>query len=224
MSTEKLLKRDVLGVVRAETGDRGTLVIRDTRASRRAVRALSRLLARREARALKALDGVRGIPALTAFDGETLTRAYLPGRPMHRARFEPEHYFKSALRLLRIMHGRGVVHNDLAKEANWICMPGNEAGIVDFQLAVVRRRRNAVLRLLAHEDLRHLLKHKRHYCEERLTARELRILARPSMLTLLWRACVKPPYRFVTRRLLRWPERPDAEERAYARDRLPRNH
>lgn len=215
MKTENLLKRDVLGSISTQNNNGRMLVIRDTSPAPRVVRGLARALARREALALEALDGLAGIPEMHAFDGKRLSRSFLPGDAMHRAIFEPKSYFRSAFRLLRLMHGRGIVHNDLAKEANWICMPGNQAGIVDFQLARVKRRRGALLRLLAHEDLRHLLKHKRHYCPELLTARELRILAQPTVLALLWRGCVKPPYRFVTRRLLGWVERPNAEERGH---------
>jgi hypothetical protein len=61
--------------------------------------------------------------------------------------------------------------------------------------------------------LRHLLKHKRTYQPLRLTARQRRVLARPTWETRLWRALVKPPYRFVTRVMLGWPERTGPHER-----------
>ena len=96
-------------------------------------------------------------------------------------------------------------------------MPGNRAGIVDFQLARIAPGRGLQFRRAAREDLRHLLKHKRHYAPESLSKRELAILARPLIGARLWRACVKPIYLFVTRRILGWPERTGAEERQWKR-------
>jgi hypothetical protein len=61
--------------------------------------------------------------------------------------------------------------------------------------------------------LRHLLKHKRTYQPKSLTARQLAVLARPTWGTRLWRALAKPPYRFVTRVVLGWPERAGPLER-----------
>ncbi len=58
-----------------------------------------------------------------------------------------------------------------------------------------RAARTASFRRRAYEDLRHLLKHKRTYQPQRLTARQRGVLARPTCPTRLWRALVKPPYR-----------------------------
>ena len=62
------------------------------------------------------------------------------------------------------------------------------------------------MRLLAREDLRHLLKHKRTYCRQALTPVELRLLKRHSWVRELWFATGKPVYRFVTRRILHWED------------------
>ena len=67
--------------------------------------------------------------------------------------------------------------------------------------------------MLAHDDLRHLLKHKRTYLPHRLTAREKRILAQPSLLSRIWRSTGKRVYRFVTRRVLGWSDREGAGDR-----------
>jgi hypothetical protein len=113
------------------------------------------------------------------------------------------------------MHRAGVAHNDLAKEANWLCTPRGGAGIVDFQLAYCPRRRGRVFRVLAREDLRHLYKHKRYYRPDGLTTRQRALLAHPSVLSMAWRRLFKPVYGFVTRRLLGWAEREGAEEREW---------
>jgi hypothetical protein len=39
------------------------------------------------------------------------------------------------------------------------------------------------------------------------------MLAQPTLAARLWRAFVKPPYRFVTRVVLAWPERTGPVER-----------
>jgi hypothetical protein len=67
--------------------------------------------------------------------------------------------------------------------------------------------------MLAHDDLRHLLKHKRSYFPGDLTVRERAILARRSPLAALWARSGKPAYRFVTRRLLGWADREGAGDR-----------
>lgn len=188
-------------------------VRRDTSDSTHWLRPLARRLARREAAALAAAGGLRGVPRLIAFDGDAVLREYVEGVPMHVAKPGSPAYFKDALRLLAALHRRGIAHNDLAKEANWLCTPDGRAAIVDFQLAVVRRRRGALFRALAREDLRHLLKHKRTYLPQRLTARQRALLARPGPLARAWARVVKPLYRFVTRKLLGWPERDGPEER-----------
>ena len=60
--------------------------------------------------------------------------------------------------------------------------------------------------LLAREDLRHLLKHKRMYCREYLTPVEKRLLKRHSWVRDLWFRTGKPVYRFVTRKILHWED------------------
>ena len=111
-----------------------------------------------------------------------------------------------ARRLLQHLHRRGVAHNDLAKEANWLVLTDGTPALIDFQLAMRGHPRSRWMRLLAREDLRHLLKHKRMYCPQALTPVERRLLQRRSWLRDAWFATGKPVYRFVTRRLLQWED------------------
>ena len=113
------------------------------------------------------------------------------------------------------MHRRGIAHCDLAKEPNWLVTPTGAPALVDFQLALIAPRRGRLLRMLAREDLRHLLKHKRTYCPERLTARERAILEHRGITSRLWMATVKPVYWFITRRLLGWADREGAGDRRF---------
>jgi hypothetical protein len=209
-----LLKRDMFGTVtRTEQADGVPCVIRDPRASRWWIRWLAHRLARREAQMLDRLSGVRGVPRILGNDHGVVRREWIAGEPMHVARPSDPRYYREALRLLRHLHARRVVHNDLGKEPNWLVTPAGSPALVDFQLALHAPRRGRLFRALAYDDLRHLLKHERSYVPERLTARQRRVLARPSLPSRLWKASGKRVYRFVTRRILRWADREGAGDR-----------
>lgn len=212
-----LLKRDAFGTVRRTSvpGTSGHVdcVERDTTQAVRGAGWLARRLAAREARALHALRHLPGVPRLVSWNGGRLLRSWQPGLPLQKSGGVGPAYFREALRLLRRLHAAGVVHNDLAKEPNWLVTPDGRPALVDFQLAARPRYRGRLFRMLAHDDLRHLLKHKRSYCPERLTARQRAILARRSPLAAAWARSGKPLYRFVTRGLLGWADREGAGDR-----------
>ena len=209
------LKSDLFGTVWRGSEPGREFVLRDTSAARWWTAWLARRLCRREARALARLDGLPGTPRLYAANSRELRREWIEGRPMQVARPRNAGYFRAARRLLSAMHRRGIAHNDLAKEPNWLVTPTGSPALVDFQLALVAPRRGRVFRALAREDIRHLLKHKRSYCPEPLTARERRMLAKPAAFSRLWMATGKPVYTFVTRRLFGWADREGAGDRRF---------
>ncbi len=169
--------------------------------------ALAAWLARREAAALRQLDGLPATPQLLGWDGTLLDRSYIAGAAMYQRPPRGDlAYFRAARRLLRQVHRAGIAHNDLAKEANWLVREDGSPALIDFQLAVRGDPRSRWMRLLAREDLRHLLKHKRTYCRSALTPVEQRLLKRRSWVRELWFATGKPVYRFVTRRILHWED------------------
>jgi RIO-like serine/threonine protein kinase len=217
MTESELLKKDLFGEIRLLHSPTGRRVLRDTSSASLAIRWLARSLLRREARVLAALDGVAGIPQLVETERDRLLREYLEGQPMHRARPAEPEYFRKSAQLLRRVHGAGVVHNDLAKEPNLLVCDDGSPAFVDFQLAMVSKRRGRLFRVLAWDDLRHLLKHKRTYCPQHLTQRERDILATPSLPARLFRSTVKPVYLFITRRLLGWADREGAGDRGERR-------
>ena len=162
---------------------------------------------RREARALERLKGTAG-PRLLAFGNGFLVRSWIDGLPMHVARpAGDEGFFRAAKRMMFAMHRAGVVHNDLAKEQNWLRDPQGQPQMTDFQLAHTSKRGGRMFRLAAHEDLRHLLKHKRKYAPDALTASERRVLATKSLPARVWMATGKQLYIFVTRRLIGYMDR-----------------
>ncbi len=107
---------------------------------------------------------------LLAVGKRFLVRGWIEGVPLQIARPTGDlHFFTSAREALRTLHRAGYVHNDLAKQQNWLRGADGEAWLMDFQLAMPFSRRSKIGRVLAYEDLRHLLKHKRTYCPEALT-------------------------------------------------------
>lgn len=214
---QTILKTDLFGHIylerTAEQHEARPVIVRDLRSARWWTLPLARMLANREARALAALPHSPALPALLSWDKCSLRRTFVDGEPMQAVKPRDPEYFRSARTLLRSLHKAGVVHNDSAKEPNWLVQPDGTAGLVDFQLAGVFHKRSRLFRVLAMEDVRHLLKHKRSYIPEHLTARERRILDTPALHSRLWRQTGKRLYLFITRRILHWSDREGANDR-----------
>ena len=208
-----LLKADVFGTI-TRSGD---TVVRDATAARSWAFRLALHLLKREHRALTRLAlgaGTAGVPRVIALASGALTREWIDAAPMHLAKPRDPAYFRAASRLVRRLHAAGVIHNDLAKETNWLVTPDGRPALVDFQLAMTcGARRGAFARALGHDDLRHLLKHKRTYVPDLLTSRERDILARRSLANRAWMASGKPLYLFITREIFRWRDREGAGDR-----------
>jgi RIO-like serine/threonine protein kinase len=199
-----ILKHDAVGRISLVDDGRTRFIRREPAYAMFGARWVSRLLAGNEARALRRLERVEHLPRLLAWDGRVLDRSFIGGEPMQVAGVRDPAYFPAARRMLQALHRHGVVHNDLAKEANWLVTEDGRPALIDFQLAWTSNRRSRLFRLLAREDLRHLLKHKRTYFREQLTPVERRLLKRPSWLRSIWFRTGKRLYRFITRRLLNW--------------------
>ena len=203
-----LLKRDIFsaierGRVRGKEGEVDA-VLRRLDGVPWWSRPLAYLLFWRERRALAAADGLGIAPPLLFAGRRALVRGWIEGVPLHIAKPHGDAaYFRSAKAALHALHRAGIAHNDLAKEQNWL-YAGSRAYLTDFQLASRfsgRGRRSMMFRIARYEDLRHLLKHKRRYAPDALTAAERRVLARKSLITRLWMATGKKLYYAVTRGL-----------------------
>lgn len=207
-TSSQVLKRDAFGSIHlCRDGDR-CWIRRDLRQVRWWLRPLAGMAAAREARVLRRLDGLDGVPQLLARRPGLLERSHIAGLPMQEGRPVDPEYYRRARHLLRALHARGIAHNDLAKEPNWLLREDGTPAIIDFQIATLRRPgcRSRWFRLLMREDLRHLLKHKRMYCPQALTPVEKRLLARSSWLSRAWRRSGKRFYNWLTRRVLRWQD------------------
>jgi len=171
-------------------------------------RPVARLLFARESRGLRRATPLHIAPPLLFSGRQELVRGWIDGVAMHIARPQGDRaYFSSAKSVLRRLHRAGICHNDLAKEQNWLRGADGHCYLTDFQLAVCFNRRSRLFRVLAYEDLRHLLKHKRRYLPEALTPAEQRVLARKSWFTRVWMATGKKVYRAITRGIFNFTDR-----------------
>ncbi|MEO0773570.1 MAG: phosphotransferase, partial [Pseudomonadota bacterium] len=170
-------------------------------------------LARREIQGLKAVQGIEGCPVLVRVDKTGLLRSWTQGTPLQLAKPADAAWYRDARRLLRQMRRAGVTHNDIAKPQNWLMTPEGRAAVIDFQLASVHRRRGRMFRVMAREDLRHLLKQKRAYAPELLTPSEISMLNRKALPSRIWMATGKKLYNFITRRLMNWSDGEGTEDR-----------
>jgi predicted Ser/Thr protein kinase len=168
----------------------------------------ARILFNRESHGLERANPLQIAPPLLFSGKQELVRGWIDGVAMHIAKPRGDHaYFRSAKAVLRRLHRAGIVHNDLAKEQNWLRSVDGRCYLTDFQLAFLFSRRSRLFRILAYEDLRHLLKHKRRYLPEALTPAELRVLARKSWITRVWMATGKKVYRWITRGIFNFTDR-----------------
>lgn len=169
---------------------------------------IARHFLKREARGLAIAGSIGIAPPLLLLGDKVLVRGWIDGLPLHIAKPEGDlNFFRSARRALRAIHREGLTHNDLAKEQNWLRTPTGYASVTDFQLATHFRRRGPLFRMAAYEDLRHMLKHKRRYVPDALTATEKRILSRKTLPTRIWMATGKKVYYWITRGLLNFTDR-----------------
>src|SRR6201992_1299408 len=115
-------------------------------------------LFRRERHALAVARDLDVGPSLLWGGRQALVRGFIDGVALHLVKPAGDvAYFHSAKQTLRRMHRAGICHNDLAKEQNWLVGRDGRAYLTDFQLAACFNRRGRLYRILAYEDLRHLL-------------------------------------------------------------------
>ncbi|MBX9646814.1 MAG: serine/threonine protein kinase [Xanthobacteraceae bacterium] len=169
---------------------------------------LARHLFARERRALALARELNVGPKLLWAGRQALVRGFIDGVALHLAKPHGDlGYFRSAKLALRKLHRAGICHNDLAKEQNWLRGSDGQAYLTDFQLAACFKTRGRLFRIMAYEDLRHLLKHKRSYAAQALTPMERKILARKSVVASVWLMTGKKVYQAITRGLFNFTDR-----------------
>src|SRR5438067_4090919 len=154
----------------------------------------------RERRAL-AIAGQLGVAPPLLFAGRrVLVRGWIEGVALQIAKPHGDRaYFHSARIAVRKLHRAGICHNDLSKQQNWLRGRDGRAYLTDFQLASSFKSRGRWFRLLAYEDLRHLLKHKHRYLRGDMTPAEWKMRARKTPISSWWLLTGKKLYHFATR-------------------------
>lgn len=216
---EEVLKSDIFGSI--EKGIFTAFDSKPMQAIRRVYskhflfRPLSRFFGRNEKRALYRLksQGTPYFPELLYTHSDYHVRTYFSGDMIYN---QPSamsaHFFSECKKLLKALRCAGVINNDLAKESNWLVNKETGLPVVsDFQLAYTFKRNHKLARILAREDLRHLLKHQRKYLG--VSAFENNILSKKSFLSHVWANTYKRAHRFITRKCLGWAERSGPQER-----------
>jgi len=207
-----LLKRDVFSTVergrfRSENGEVDAVLRRLDQVPWWSFVPARHLFAR-ERRALTLARDLQVGPRLLWAGRCALVRGFIDGVALHLAKPHGDAaYFRSAKKALHRLHRARICHNDLAKEQNWLVGRDGRAYLTDFQLAACFKRRSRLFRIAAYEDIRHLLKHKRSYAPEALTAKERQILSRKSLVASIWLATGKKVYRAITRGLFNFTDR-----------------
>jgi hypothetical protein len=211
-SAGALLKRDVFSTVergrfRIDGSETGAILRRLDQVPWWS-RPLANHLFNREKRALAAIRGLKVGPELLWAGRAALVRGFIDGVALHLAKPHGDAtYFRTAKAALRKLRRAGICHNDLAKEQNWLRGTDGAAYLTDFQLAACFKGRGKLYRVLAYEDLRHLLKHKRRYAPTALTPKEQKVLARKSIFSRVWLMTGKKVYVAITRGVFNFTDR-----------------
>ena len=209
----KVLKRDIFGKIELASLNGSLVICRNYGASRFFARPIALYLAYRERKILQVMEHLNDdrLPRLLHFGKGLHIRSYLEGEALNRRKTPDRNYYEDARELLDKIHACGVVHNDLEKPENWLVIGENTPGIIDFQLAGFFPKKGKLYRILMREDLRHLIKQKARFSPDRLSGEERIILSNKSFASRMWGKFFKPPYDFVTRKILRYSDRAHSE-------------
>jgi len=202
------------GFYEDDTGGRAVLkVYRTARFAGAPLRWLGRWQCGREVAFYHHLAGQSCVPALLGRVSDTAyLRAFVAGHPLSHARPVPDGFWPQLDSAMREVHRRGVAYVDSNKPENILVGDDGRPYLIDFQIAwrCGRGADHALgrwwLTRLQHEDLYHVLKHKRRFGRESMTPTELERVRRRSVLIRVHRA-INRPYRMLRRPLLRWLRR-----------------
>ena len=100
-----------------------------------------------EYRVYQALAGIRGVPQCYGFlQNRYLILEFVDGTPIRHAKIEDTDFFLEALlQVIRRMHAAGVAHGDLKKKDNTLVVQGKHPCLLDFGVAIIRKKRIAPL-------------------------------------------------------------------------------
>jgi RIO-like serine/threonine protein kinase len=168
---------------------------------------IGRWLCRREVRFYKALSDLGNVPEFLGFFEETgFVHRYTPGRPLEKGKPVPDGYFAQLQDLMREIHRRNIAYVDANKPENILLGDDGRPHLIDFQISWDLHElgnwwlNRLWLRRLQHEDLYHILKHKRRMRPDEMTPEEQQAAQKRSLFIRIHRFVTKPY--FVIRRAL----------------------
>jgi RIO-like serine/threonine protein kinase len=160
---------------------------------------VGRWLCRREVRFYNKLADLPNVPDVLGTVGPTgFVHDYVPGRPLEKDRPVPDGFFRELQQLLGQLHARGLAYVDTNKPQNILLGDDGRPHLIDFQISYDLAElgdwalNRWWLRRLQHEDLYHVLKHKRRIRPDEMTPDETERATRKSALIRLHRFLTKP--------------------------------
>jgi RIO-like serine/threonine protein kinase len=138
-----------------------------------------RTMVSRERAIYEALAGLEGVPAFAGtIDGDAFAVERIEGRDLSAFRRGevPAVFLDRLERIVRAMHGRGVVHLDLRQRRNVVVAPGWTPVVIDFASALRLPKGSEILRLLGLIDLSGVAKLRRKHAPETLAEEDRGLL------------------------------------------------
>lgn len=137
------------------------------------------------------LTGMKGIPqSVERIDRFAFAMEFIPGRSILRGESLPSSFFSDLERVLREVHGRGVVHLDLRHKGNILVSEKGEPFLIDFNSSFAFKEKGFLRRylfpLLRWVDDGGLLKLKERNFPSLMTPEEIAFLKRFERLRRLW--------------------------------------
>jgi serine/threonine protein kinase len=176
---------------RVEAGGR-TFMVKDVRRRNFFLRwTLGFWLIDKEWKIYSRLKGLKGIPQpLERIDRFAFAMEFIPGKAILRDEPRPASFFPDLEKVLRGIHGRGVVHMDLRHKGNVLVSDRGEPFLIDFNSSFSFKEKGLVRRLLfplfRWVDYGGLLKLKERASPSSMTPEETSFLKRFNRLRKLW--------------------------------------
>lgn len=161
---------------------------------------IGRWLTAREARIYRALAHLPQVPAFAGMWGRSgFAHEYVPGHPLGPNEPVADDFFDQLDTLISQIHSQRMAYVDLEKSENIIVATDGKPVLIDFQIswdvprAWMRRLPvvSSLTKLLQHMDRYHLIKHRRRYRPDQLSAQILDGFKAPWFIRL-HRAVVRP--------------------------------
>ena len=160
---------------------------------------LGNWLCRREMRFYNKLADLPNVPRVLGTVGPTgFVHEFVPGRPLEKDKPVPDGFFNELRDLLEELHRRRLAYVDTNKPQNILLGDDGRPHLIDFQISWDLEDfgdwwlNRWVLSRLQHEDLYHVLKHKRRIRPDEMTAEEHDRATQKSALIRLHRFVFKP--------------------------------